>query len=177
MTDRKSPPAAEMIVDSPLGRVLIVASPEGICRMEFAEKISRTGPRQTEGAGLQAKKHVERAARQIREYFEGRRKEFDVPLALEGTPHQKRVWKALLEIPFGKTLSYGELAKKLGAPRAARAVGHACGSNPVGLIVPCHRVVGRGGSLTGYGGGVWRKQRLLEIEGVREPLLARAAKA
>ena len=172
---------AESIVETPVGRARIVASPGGICRMDFAEDIPAKSAASNAGShspeSRQALNHVARAARQIAEYFAGRRKEFDVPLDLAGTPKQLRVWKALLGIPFGKTLSYGELARQVGSPRGARAVGAACGSNPVWLIVPCHRVVGSTGSLTGYGGGIWRKQRLLEHEGAIHPLLSRAAKA
>ena len=119
-----------------------------------------------------------KAARQIEEYFAGRRKSFDVPLDLGGRPHQQKVWKGLLEIPFGQTLTYGDLARHVGTPRAARAVGHACGSNPVWLIVPCHRVIGSDGSLHGYGGGLWRKEKLLEHEGARhQKMLVHAARA
>jgi methylated-DNA-[protein]-cysteine S-methyltransferase len=116
-------------------------------------------------ATRQARQHAARAVRQLREYFEGRRQEFTLPLDLHGTPHQVRVWEGLLKIPFGKTLSYGELARLVGSPRAARAVGAACGANPVWPVVPCHRAIGSNGSLTGYGGGLWRKEFLLKHEG------------
>ena len=102
--------------------------------------------------------------RQLEEYFDGRRTVFDLPLALTGTAFQQRVWAALCEIPFGQTVSYGELAERLGRPTAARAVGLANGKNPVGIIVPCHRVVGSSGDLTGYGGGLHRKRHLLAFE-------------
>jgi methylated-DNA-[protein]-cysteine S-methyltransferase len=100
----------------------------------------------------------------VREYFAGKRREFELPLDLHGTEQQLRVWKMLLAIPYGKTLTYGDLARRLGNVHAARAVGGACGSNPVWLVVPCHRVVGHNGSLTGYGGGIERKRALLEHE-------------
>jgi methylated-DNA-[protein]-cysteine S-methyltransferase len=115
----------------------------------------------------QARTHIATAIRQLRQYFAGRRKDFDLPLDLHGTPNQQLVWQALLEIPYGKTLSYGQLAGRIGSPRAARAVGTACGRNPVPVIVPCHRVIGSTGGLHGYGGGLWRKRLLLELEGVR----------
>jgi methylated-DNA-[protein]-cysteine S-methyltransferase len=101
---------------------------------------------------------------QLQEYFARERTTFDVPLALEGSPFQRRVWNALLEIPYGTTTSYGELARRIGKPAAARAVGLANGRNPVAVIVPCHRVIGADGSLTGYGGGLERKQHLLRLE-------------
>jgi methylated-DNA-[protein]-cysteine S-methyltransferase len=104
------------------------------------------------------------ARTQLGEYFEGRRTSFDIPLALNGTPFQRRVWEALLEIPYGETTSYGELARRLGSPRAMRAVGLANGRNPIAVIVPCHRVIGANGALTGYGGGLERKRLLLELE-------------
>ena len=101
---------------------------------------------------------------QLDEYFAGQRKEFDLPLRLDGTPFQRTVWAALREIPYGETTSYGELADRIGKPTASRAVGLANGKNPIGIIVPCHRVVGANGSLTGYGGGLERKQHLLDFE-------------
>ncbi len=104
------------------------------------------------------------AARQLAEYFDGQRQDFDLPLALDGTAFQRRVWDALLGIGYGETVSYGQLADQIGRPTAARAVGLANGRNPVSIIVPCHRVVGSDGSLTGYGGGLDNKQRLLELE-------------
>jgi methylated-DNA-[protein]-cysteine S-methyltransferase len=104
------------------------------------------------------------ADRQLGEYFDGRRHEFDLPLALGGTPFQRVVWAALLGIGYGETVSYGQLADQIGRPSAARAVGLANGRNPVSIIVPCHRVVGSDGSLTGYGGGLDNKRRLLDLE-------------
>lgn len=112
------------------------------------------------------------AVAQLRAYFAGERTEFDLPLRLEGTPFQQTVWAALREIPYGETWSYGRLADHIGRPGAARAVGLANGRNPIGIIVPCHRVIGADGSLTGYGGGLPRKQALLQLERARtEPRL------
>jgi|SRR3569623_430279 len=105
------------------------------------------------------------AADQLREYFKGHRRVFDVPLAPEGTGFQKIVWQALCSIPFGVTRSYGEIAAKIGRPAASRAVGAANGKNPIAIIVPCHRVIGSNGTLTGYGGGLPTKRWLLEHEG------------
>jgi methylated-DNA-[protein]-cysteine S-methyltransferase len=101
---------------------------------------------------------------QLAGYFAGERTEFELPLALAGTAFQREVWAGLQRIPFGETMTYGELAEHIGKPGAARAVGLANGRNPIGIIVPCHRVVGSGGGLTGYGGGLDRKQHLLDLE-------------
>ena len=104
---------------------------------------------------------------QLEEYFEGRRADFDLPLHLEGTPFQRLVWRALQEIPYGETVTYGELARRIGRPSSPRAVGAANGSNPISVIVPCHRVIGSDGTLTGYGGGIERKRHLLDLEAHR----------
>jgi methylated-DNA-[protein]-cysteine S-methyltransferase len=105
--------------------------------------------------------------RQLSEYFDGERAAFDVPLVISGTPFQRRVWQALRQIPYGETTTYGELARRVGRPSASRAVGLANGRNPIAVIVPCHRVIGSDGSLTGYGGGLERKRLLLELEAGR----------
>ena len=107
---------------------------------------------------------LERAQEQIREYFDGRRQEFDLPLTFVGTDFQKKVWQALTEIPYGKTVTYGALAERIGCPGGARAVGAANHCNPLPILVPCHRVVGAGGNLTGYAGGMEMKKFLLELE-------------
>jgi methylated-DNA-[protein]-cysteine S-methyltransferase len=108
---------------------------------------------------------------QIEEYFDAKRTTFELPLVLEGTPFQQRVWAALRAIPYGTTISYGELAARIGRPRASRAVGLANGRNPISVIVPCHRVIGADGSLTGYGGGLERKRLLLGLEGRVPPVV------
>lgn len=104
------------------------------------------------------------ARAQLEAYFRGERTEFDLPLAPSGTPFQERVWKELRRIPYGKTCSYGDIAKRIGRPKACRAVGLANGRNPISIVVPCHRVIGADGSLTGYGGGLVNKKTLLELE-------------
>jgi len=104
------------------------------------------------------------AKRQLALYFEGKLTRFDLPLAMSGTPFQQQVWEELKSIPYGATISYGELARRIGQPSASRAVGMANGRNPVGIIVPCHRVIGANGKLTGYGGGLPRKEALLSFE-------------
>ncbi|MCL4864936.1 MAG: methylated-DNA--[protein]-cysteine S-methyltransferase, partial [Gemmatimonadales bacterium] len=101
---------------------------------------------------------------ELAEYFEGRRREFSIPLAYPGTPFQESVWRQLLRIPYGQTLSYDGLATRIGRPGAQRAVGTANGCNRIAILIPCHRVIRSDGTLSGYGGGVWRKQRLLDLE-------------
>lgn len=107
---------------------------------------------------------LEKARRQLDEYFAGLRRKFDIPLLMVGTGFQKRVWKALMSIPCGATSTYGQIAEDIGNPRAVRAVGSACGANPISIIVPCHRVIGSNGELVGYGGGLPLKKRLLKLE-------------
>jgi methylated-DNA-[protein]-cysteine S-methyltransferase len=106
------------------------------------------------------------AKKQLTEYFEGRRRKFDLDLAPEGTAFQLAAWRQLRKIPYGRTISYGEQAKRMGSPKASRAVGAANGRNPISIIVPCHRVIGADGRLTGFGGGIGLKRKLLELEGV-----------
>lgn len=105
------------------------------------------------------------AQKELFEYFAGKRKKFTIPFYAEGTEFQKKVWKALREIPYGETRSYGEIAKEVGSPKGARAVGMACNRNPVMIFIPCHRVIGANGSLTGFGGGLPMKEFLLKLEG------------
>ncbi len=110
---------------------------------------------------------IEEAVRQLDEYFAGKRKAFSVPLLFVGTDFQKAVWSELLTIPFGETVSYGEMARRIGVPKAVRAVANANGANPLSIFAPCHRVIGSDHSLTGYGGGIEAKRKLLELEGIR----------
>jgi methylated-DNA-[protein]-cysteine S-methyltransferase len=148
-------------VESPVGELLMVGDGAALHGLYMQEA--------PKPAAVQPKWRASPAAfddvrRQLAEYFAGARTVFDVSLALEGTPFQRAVWSALGEIPYGQTISYGELARRIGRPSAVRAVGLANGRNPVGVIVPCHRVVGADGALTGYGGGIERKRFLLELE-------------
>lgn len=108
--------------------------------------------------------HLEALEGQLAEYYKGKRKKFDIPLVLVGTEFQKKVWSSLLQVPYGHTISYAEQAKLIGRPAAVRAVANANGQNRIAIILPCHRVIGSDGTLTGYGGGVWRKEKLLELE-------------
>lgn len=155
---------------SPLGEVLLVSAGDRLRGLYFAGQ--KDEPDQAALARLgvceqaRADGVLARARDEIGAYFEGRRGRFDVPLELVGTPFQREVWQALLEIPFGETSTYGAIARRCGRPRAVRAVGAAVGRNPVSIIVPCHRVLGSDGSLTGYAGGLPRKRALLTLEGV-----------
>jgi len=139
--------------------VRLVASDAGICAIEF-EPFRAAAPGERNEANLL----LAEAARQLRAYFAGELREFDLPLDLHGTDFQKRVWRRLETIPYGETRSYTEIAAGIGAPRAVRAVGAANGANPIPIVVPCHRVIGASGKLVGYGGGLSLKKRLLELE-------------
>ncbi|NMO37523.1 methylated-DNA--[protein]-cysteine S-methyltransferase [Streptomyces sp. GMY01] len=150
------------VIDSPYGPLTLVADDGVLCGLYMTDQRHRP-PQETFGRpAATAAFHV--AEEQLAAYFAGELREFTLELSLTGTPFQRRVWEELRRIPYGETRSYGELATALGAPGASRAVGLANGRNPVGIIVPCHRVVGANGSLTGYGGGLPRKQRLLDLE-------------
>jgi methylated-DNA-[protein]-cysteine S-methyltransferase len=150
---------------SPLGEVIVIANDAGIWSVDFvdAKYARRIDPEWIEDPQSSP---LRECIRQLAEYFAGKRRDFDLPLAPRGTPFQERVWNEIARVPYGKTISYGELAKRAGAPGQARAAGAATGRNPVGVVIPCHRIVGADGSLTGYAGGLDRKQRLLELEGV-----------
>lgn len=130
---------------------------------EVQEMQEALGAREVQEARA-AQEILEQAAREIDEYFEGKRRAFTVPTAAAGTPFQQAVWNALKEIPYGETRTYGEIARRIGHPRASRAVGQANNRNPLPIVVPCHRVIGASGALTGYAGGLAVKERLLELE-------------
>ena len=152
------------VIESPVGDLRIVSDGEAVTAAYFApfELAKITAPL---GERDDAHPVLAEAARQLRAYFAGELREFDLPLAPVGTAYQQRVWEALREIPYGETATYGEIAGRLGQPRgAARAVGLANGRNPIGVIVPCHRVIGANGRLVGYAGGLERKQGLLTLE-------------
>ena len=150
-------------VDSPVGRLLLCS--DGVALTGLYMDVPGHTPRSLEqGVENAAAEPLRDAARQLGEYFAGDRREFDLALRLEGTDFQRRVWKVLTEIPYGETWSYGQLAKRIDNPKGFRAVGLANGRNPISILVPCHRVIGANGSLTGYGGGVERKQWLLAHE-------------
>ncbi|MDO0924931.1 methylated-DNA--[protein]-cysteine S-methyltransferase [Streptomyces sp. TG1A-8] len=152
------------VVDSPYGPLTLVADGDGaLCGLYMAAQRHRPGE-ETFGSRIAALRVFAEAQEQLTAYFAGELKEFTLPLGLHGTPFQRAVWEQLTKIPYGETRSYGALAAALGRPGASRAVGLANGRNPIGIVVPCHRVIGSDGSLTGYGGGLERKQRLLDFE-------------
>lgn len=143
-------------VETPIGALRLVSDGEALCTVEFGEG----------GLRMDAAPVLLQAERELAEYFAGRRKAFSVPLCMRGTAFQMEVWRALACIPYGETLSYGELAARIGRPKASRAVGMANHNNPLPIFVPCHRVVGADGRLTGYAGGLEIKKFLLELEGI-----------
>ena len=148
-------------IDSPVGPLLLVGDSAGLRRLEF---VNGRAPSKADPAWVQGVKPLAEVVRQLRAYFAGELKDFDLPLAPEGTPFQLKVWKCLCDIPYGETISYGQLARQIGNPNASRAVGLANGSNPIAIIIPCHRVIGSNGKLTGYGGGLPIKEKLLALE-------------
>jgi methylated-DNA-[protein]-cysteine S-methyltransferase len=152
--------------ESPIGPLLIAGDSEAVRFIGFP----KNGKPQRPDAGWTESMSgpLGEAVRQLREYFAGRRTEFDLPLALEGTDFQRKVWRKLQEIPYGETISYGELAKRVGNPKASRAVGSANGKNRIPIVIPCHRVIAGDGGLGGFGGGLTVKEKLLALEGVRQ---------
>ena len=155
---------------TPLGAMVAVAGDDGLHLLEFADRrmletqLGRLRRRSAVAFVPGTHPVLDQTAHELDEYFDRKRRRFEVKLAAEGTPFQMMVWKELRRIPYGKTLSYAELARAIGQPAAVRAVAHANGDNPIAILTPCHRVIGSDGKLTGYGGGLWRKQRLLELE-------------
>ncbi|MEU9388057.1 methylated-DNA--[protein]-cysteine S-methyltransferase [Streptomyces sp. NPDC048279] len=149
------------VTDSPYGPLTLVAEDGTLCGLYMEDQRHRPPE---ENFGARDDDLFAEAEEQLTAYFAGELKEFTVELRLNGTPFQRSVWEQLRLIPYGQTRSYGELADALGNPRASRAVGLANGKNPIGIIVPCHRVIGANGGLTGYGGGLPRKRRLLALE-------------
>jgi O-6-methylguanine DNA methyltransferase len=156
--------------ESPVGRMVAAATETGCCLLEFEDRggletikkriLKRYGVEMAQGEGPL----LERVLSETKEYFEGARFCFSFPLDAKGTVFQRSVWRELLSIPYGETRTYGEIAVLVGRPKAVRAVGRANGENYIGIAVPCHRVIERGGGLRGYGGGLWRKKHLLEHE-------------
>jgi methylated-DNA-[protein]-cysteine S-methyltransferase len=145
-------------IDSPCGRLIAISDGDAIVQLEFPGRESAVPDAIADDGPFRALRA------QLAAYFAGTRRDFDLPLAPAGTPFQLEVWTALRAIPYGATTSYGELARSIGKPRAVRAVGAANGANPIAIVVPCHRVIGANGTLTGYGGGLPRKQLLLGLE-------------
>jgi methylated-DNA-[protein]-cysteine S-methyltransferase len=163
-----------MIIATPIGNLeAIFDEEERLCELRFVNgrgfspSMVPRAPGETALSATPQRGAKDALRQQLLEYFEGRRKSFDFALAPKGTPFQLAVWRALLEVPYGRTISYADLAQRIGKPSAVRAVGAANGANPIPVIIPCHRVIGSNGTLTGYGGGIERKQWLLALEGVR----------
>jgi methylated-DNA-[protein]-cysteine S-methyltransferase len=152
-------------LESPIGRLMLTSNGTALTGlfMEPSRKVPQTAEGWAEDLSVAP---LAETVVQLREYFAGSRREFDLPLHFEGTTFQRRVWQELTEIPYGETWSYGQLAHRIGNPSASRAVGLANGRNPISILVPCHRVIGADGSLTGYGGGLERKRWLLAHEGL-----------
>jgi methylated-DNA-[protein]-cysteine S-methyltransferase len=155
-------------VDSPIGRLLLAGDDRGLRFLLF---ITGRHPAEPQRDWQPDDGDLTEAAGQLSAYFAGRLRQFDVPVAPDGTEFQRKVWTELQRIPYGETISYGELAKRLGNPKAVRAVGLANGSNPISIVIPCHRVIGSNGSLVGYGGGLPIKQALLALERGQNSLL------
>ncbi|MBB3225474.1 methylated-DNA-[protein]-cysteine S-methyltransferase [Luteibacter sp. Sphag1AF] len=164
----------EHTIASPVGRLRLLATEEGLTAIEFADfherrrwspapptmALEETGtPEERDAADI-----LHNAVAQLKNHFAGKRERFDLPLCAEGTPFQQAVWRGLQDIPFGVTESYGQLARRIGHPQAIRAVGAANGANPLSIVVPCHRVIGANGTLTGFGGGLPAKRYLLALE-------------
>jgi methylated-DNA-[protein]-cysteine S-methyltransferase len=144
------------VLNTPLGVLTLASTSRGLASVQFGHHIPAGSPLDSQGNEL--------FITQLEEYFNGKRTHFDMPLDFAGTSFQMSVWRELLKIPYGQTRTYGELAKVVGKPGAARAVGMANHDNPIAVVIPCHRVLGRNGSLTGYAGGIQLKQKLLAIE-------------
>lgn len=164
MSTRAPEGTTHLVVESPVGPLTLVSDGTHLTGLYFTEHRhapTDVGPAVTADGAAPV---LLRTATQLAEYFAGTRTTFDIPVAARGTDFQRRVWQLLEQIPFGQTRSYGQLAAELGQPGASRAVGLANGRNPVSIVVPCHRVIGASGAVTGYGGGVERKQVLLDLE-------------
>ncbi|MES2124979.1 MAG: methylated-DNA--[protein]-cysteine S-methyltransferase [Gemmatimonadota bacterium] len=170
---RAGEPVTAVSFPSPLGSLVAAAVEDGLCLLEFGDiaRLESQAPRLRKWfkgpivAGSHP--HLDQLQQQLAEYFEGRRTEFTVPLVIRGAPFELGVWHALQQIPYGETRSYADVARAVANPKAVRAVGSANGRNRIAIVIPCHRVVNADGKLGGYGGGLWRKVRLLELEGVR----------
>jgi len=155
-------------MQTPVGKLLLAGDDQGLRQVDFQDG---PHPAKPQADWQEDEKPFCEVIAQLEEYFAGRRHGFDLPLAPEGTEFQLKVWRTLRGIPYGETWSYGQLARRIGKPEASRAVGAANGQNPLPIILPCHRVIGADGSLTGFGGGLKIKQKLLELESGERQLL------
>ncbi|MBW2091742.1 MAG: methylated-DNA--[protein]-cysteine S-methyltransferase [Deltaproteobacteria bacterium] len=158
---------AYTVIQAPPGPLLVAETQQGLVHVAFGpdglKKLTGFAKRWFPEANIQPAEV--RAASQIQEYLTGKRTAFDLELEIKGTDFQKKVWQVLAAIPYGRTMAYGDVAREVGRPNAARAVGRACGANPISLVIPCHRVLGTDGTLTGFGGGLNWKKWLLDLEG------------
>jgi methylated-DNA-[protein]-cysteine S-methyltransferase len=161
MKDLKTSVLAYTSMESPIGPLLLAGDERGLRLVYF---VNGRRPMSPPRAWVEDKKPFKEVVRQLKSYFEGKLTDFDLPLVLDGTEFQLLVWCNLQKIPYGETVSYGEIAKRIGSPNAARAVGLANGSNRIPIIIPCHRVIGSNGDLTGFGGGLPIKKKLLALE-------------
>lgn len=157
-------------IESPVGPLTLVSSQQGLMRVTFsaAHKLtnftSTLKKRDPESEWIEDNEKLREVILQLQEYFEGKRKTFSLELDLKGTPFQIQVWQTLQKVPYGETSTYGEIANRIGSPNASRAVGNACRANPIPIIIPCHRIIGKNGQLTGFAGGLEIKRKLLELE-------------
>jgi len=154
-------PLSYAFLDSPIGRLLLAGDANGLQQILFSTDGRPASP---DPEWIEDRSALAEASLQLKAYFAGELENFDLSLSPQGTPFQRRVWIELQKIPYGKTISYGELARRIGNPKASRAVGLANGSNPISIVIPCHRVIGSNGKLTGYGGGLPIKEKLLALE-------------
>lgn len=161
MTETATAGVSYIRMESPIGPLMLVADNTGLRRIGF---VNGRSPVRSDPQWRESVERLGETIRQLRAYFAGELQAFDLPLAPQGTPFQLSVWNRLCEIPYGETISYGELARRIGNPNASRAVGLANGSNPIPIVIPCHRVIGSNGKLTGYGGGLPIKEKLLGLE-------------
>ena len=158
-------------IPTPIGVLTLIASDRGLTNVVFEEENGPDAPMRSEVPAADTDDEILAAAvSQLEEYFAGTRREFDLPLDLEGTEFQRQAWRGLADVPYGETTTYGEQAERIGRPGAFRAVGAANGQNPVPIILPCHRIIGADGSLTGFGGGLALKQQLLDHERAQQAL-------
>lgn len=157
-------------IQTPLGEMITCAVDQGICLLEFTDRKNIEKQFKALSKTLKAEivekehLHFQQLEEELQEYFEGKRSQFNVPLFITGTEFQEKVWQLLREIPMGETRTYKQQSEFLGNPKAIRAVGTANGINKIAILIPCHRVIGSSGELVGYAGGIWRKQKLLELE-------------
>ena len=147
--------------DSPIGRMLLVGANGVLEELHFPNSTQQL---QIPAEWLETEDSFQEMLQQLRQYFAGKRRQFDLPISPQGTPFQEQVWQELCKIPYGETASYGMIAQRIGKPKACRAVGMANSKNPIPIIIPCHRIIGKDGSLTGFGGGLPVKKQLLELE-------------